>query len=69
VETQKREDELMQEIERTTNTSINPVAALRAIWQMPGVTVARLILESYFRSGWMWAEFVLVLVFFAALFF
>ena len=59
----------MQEIERTANTSINPVAALRAIWQMPGVTVARLILESYFRSGWMWAEFVLVLVFFAALFF
>jgi len=69
VETQKREDKLMQEIERTANTSINPVAALRAIWQMPGVTVARLILESYFRSGWMWAEFVLVLVFFAALFF
>jgi hypothetical protein len=31
--------------------------------------VARLTLESYFRSGWMWAEFVLVLVFFAALFF
>src|SRR5260370_4461669 len=59
----------MQEIERTANTSINPVAALRAIWQMPGVTVARLILESYFRSGWMWVEFVLVLVFFAALFF
>ena len=32
-------------------------------------TVARLTLESYLRSGWMWAEFVLVLVFFAALFF
>jgi hypothetical protein len=33
------------------------------------MTIARLTLESYFRSGWMWAEFVLVLVFFAALFF
>jgi hypothetical protein len=33
------------------------------------VTVARLTLDSYFRSGWMWGEFVLALVFFAALFF
>ena len=33
------------------------------------MTIARLTLESYFRSGWIWAEFVLVLVFFAALFF
>jgi len=36
---------------------------------MPDMTVARLTLESYFRSGWMWAEFVLVLLCFAALFF
>lgn len=35
----------------------------------PSVTVARLTLVSYLRSGWMWGEFVLVLVFFAALFF
>src|ERR1700730_13436103 len=35
----------------------------------PSVTVARLILASYLRSGWMWGEFVLVLVFFAALYF
>ena len=59
----------MQGTERIANISINPIATLRATWQTPSVTVARLILESYFRSGWMWAEFVLVLVFFAALFF
>jgi hypothetical protein len=41
----------------------------RAFWRTPSMTIARLTLESYFRSGWMWAEFVLVLVFFAALFF
>lgn len=39
------------------------------LWRSPSVTVARLILASYLRSGWMWAEFVLVLVFFAALYF
>lgn len=39
------------------------------MWRTPAITIARLTLESYFRSGWMWAEFVLVLVFFAALFF
>ncbi|HEY0756272.1 MAG TPA: hypothetical protein VGD98_20120 [Ktedonobacteraceae bacterium] len=33
----------------------------------PSVTVARLILASYLLSGWMWSEFVLVLVFFATL--
>ena len=38
-------------------------------WRSPTVTVARLTLDSYFRSGWMWSEFALVLVFFAALFF
>ncbi len=40
-----------------------------SFWRTPSITIARLTLESYFRSGWMWAEFVLVLVFFAALFF
>src|SRR5215470_15318459 len=39
------------------------------LWRAPSITIARLTLESYFRSGWMWTEFVLVLVFFAALFF
>src|SRR6516225_1198567 len=41
----------------------------RSFLRAPAITIARLTLESYFRSGWMWAEFVLVLVFFAALFF
>jgi hypothetical protein len=35
----------------------------------PDVTVARLILVSYLRSGWMLVEFVLVLACFAALYF
>src|SRR5215472_12194647 len=52
----------MQHIQSVRN---QPVRSLRS----PSITVARLILESYFRSGWMWGEFVLVLVFFAALFF
>src|SRR5438876_10883958 len=41
----------------------------KSSWQIPSITIARLTLVSYFRSGWMWTEFVLVLVFFAALFF
>ena len=45
------------------------VATSKSLWRTPGITIARLTLESYFRSGWMWTEFVLVLVFFAALFF
>ncbi len=44
-------------------------SGLTRIYRSPAMTVARLTLESYFRSGWMWGEFVLVLVFFAALFF
>jgi hypothetical protein len=60
-----KENILMQGIQSTINISINP----KALWRTPAITVARLTLESYFRSGWMWAEFVLVLVFFAALFF
>lgn len=39
------------------------------VFRSPGVTVARLILASYLRSGWMWVEFVLVLACFAALYF
>ena len=60
---------LMQKTQLNINRSINPFEALRSLWRTPAITVARLTLESYFRSGWMWAEFVLVLVFFAALFF
>jgi hypothetical protein len=48
---------------------IDTLESSRAFWRIPSITIARLTLESYFRSGWMWAEFVLVLVFFAALFF
>lgn len=39
------------------------------IFYAPAVTVARLTLAGYLRSGWMWAEGVLVLACFAALFF
>ena len=51
------------------STDVDTVAPSRSFWRTPSMTIARLTLESYFRSGWMWAEFVLVLVFFAALFF
>ncbi|HEX6108653.1 MAG TPA: hypothetical protein VFZ02_04510 [Ktedonobacteraceae bacterium] len=59
----------MQETPHNINRSINPFEASKSLWRTPSITVARLTLESYFRSGWMWTEFVLVLVFFAALFF
>lgn len=59
----------MQETQHNVNKSLNPFEASRTLWRTPSITVARLTLESYFRSGWMWTEFVLVLVFFAALFF
>jgi hypothetical protein len=38
-----------------------------ALWRAPSVTLARLILESYLRSGWIWGEVVLVLTQFGAL--
>ena len=57
-------------MQNTHNTSeVNLPETSITLWQTPDFTVARLTLESYFRSGWMWTEFVLVLVFFAALFF
>lgn len=59
----------MQETQQSINKPIGPIMASRSLWRTPSITIARLTLESYFRSGWMWAEFVLVLVFFAALFF
>src|SRR5690348_7388191 len=50
-------------------TSAGTARERTGLFKAPGVTVARLVLASYLRSGWMWTEFVLVLVFFAALFF
>jgi hypothetical protein len=50
-------------------SEVDTLATSRSFWRIPSMTIARLTLESYFRSGWMWTEFVLVLVFFAALFF
>lgn len=55
----------MQYVQRTSQPNI----ALARFYRTPSVTVARLTLESYFRSGWLWGEFVLALIFFAALFF
>lgn len=54
-------------MQQTTNAQITPTRA--GLWRSPSVTVARLTLASYLRSGWMWGEFVVVLVFFAVLYF
>src|SRR5271157_1620465 len=69
VEHAKKESILMQETQKNMNKSVYPIETGRSFWRTPSMTIARLTLESYFRSGWMWTEFVLVLVFFAALFF
>jgi len=61
------EKKTMQQTQNYTDTSTFAIS--RSFWRTPSMTIARLTLESYFRSGWMWVEFVLVLVFFAALFF
>jgi hypothetical protein len=50
-------------------TSVKKRQTGEGLLRSPSVTVARLTLASYLRSGWMWGEFVLVLVFFAALYF
>ncbi len=50
-------------------TKSNEVRASSGLFRSPSVTVARLTLASYLRSGWMWAEFMLALAFFALLFF
>src|SRR5215467_5671111 len=52
-----------------SSEELSMIGFSRSFLRAPAITIARLTLESYFRSGWMWAEFVLVLVFFAALFF
>ncbi len=59
MQSELNESEIIQQRERGSR---NPLHA-------PALTVARLTLASYLRSGWMWAEFVLVLVFYAAIFF
>src|SRR5574340_934623 len=61
------EKKIMQQTQNYSNTAT--FGTSRSFWRIPSITIARLTLESYFRSGWMWVEFVLVLVFFAALFF
>ena len=50
-------------------TKINEAYTHTGLLRSPSVTVARLTLASYLRSGWMWAEWMLVLAFFALLFF
>ena len=52
---------------QTANTHEQPV--LTRLLRAPGLTVARLTLVSYLRSGWMWSEFALVVVLFAMLYF
>ncbi|HJT56944.1 MAG TPA: hypothetical protein VJ761_10640 [Ktedonobacteraceae bacterium] len=59
----------MQITDSTTHSFPDMQQPFKTLWRMPAMTVARLALESYFRSGWMWLEFVLVLLCFAALFF
>lgn len=49
--------------------NLNQVQTRRGLFKSPGVTVARLVLASYLRSGWLWIEFLLVLAFLALLFF
>jgi hypothetical protein len=60
---------LMHKTQQNINIPIDPNETGRAFWRTPAIIIARLTLESYFRSGWMLVEFVLVLVFFVALFF
>jgi hypothetical protein len=50
-------------------TKISETRLNTRLFRLPDVTVARLVLVSYWRSGWIWGEFVLVLAFFAALYF
>jgi hypothetical protein len=50
-------------------TKAQEIPIITKLLRLPGVTVARLTLASYARSGWMWGEGVLVVVFFAVLYF
>lgn len=59
----------MQVTRRKARLKFSPLELVLAVWRTPSVTVARLLLDSYFRSVWLWGEVVLVLAFFTALFF
>ncbi len=52
------------------NATLTKRAPARAsLLRSPDLTVARLTLASYLRSGWMWGEFALVIACFAILYF
>lgn len=53
-------------LQRTDTKQMQPSMGLL---RSPSVSVARLLLVSYLRSGWMWGEFILVVACFAVLFF
>lgn len=42
-----------------------PAGPLTRLWRLPSVTVARFLLMSHLRSGWLWGEAVYVLALFA----
>ena len=42
-----------------------PAGPLGALWRRPSMTVARFLLMSHLRSGWLWGEVVYVLALFA----
>jgi hypothetical protein len=47
---------------------IQPGAAVSAMRRSPSVIIARLALQSYLRSGWLWGESVYVIVVYAVFF-
>ncbi|PWT70373.1 MAG: hypothetical protein C5B60_12255 [Chloroflexi bacterium] len=47
---------------------IQPSAAVSAVWRSRSVVIARLALQSYFRSGWLWGECAYVIVVYAVFF-
>lgn len=53
----------------TQTSQIRQTPAITRLFRLPAMTVARLTLASYLRSGWLWGEFVLVLACFAVLYF
>lgn len=60
----------MQQSEAIVQSPSNNKSGRSKSWfRSPTITVSRLILASYLRSGWMWAEFVLVVSSFAIIYF
>jgi len=47
----------------------HPFEAVGALWRLPGVTVARLTLDSYVRRGWILLDLLAVMVMLLALFY